>query len=284
MSATAPGIAVGVVAAVACLEGHHPALDGGLAVGEADDVDLGLDLLEAHEQLLAPLLELADVGGVGLGRADRRPLGALEPAGRLLEGERARPRSTAVGRALARASSRSPARATAHSSAPTRASSSPASKPSWSSWALELAGGVLLPRLGHLELALDAGGPAALDGGRHPGVDGGRVGEVVGGEAVRRARLGERRPGGGDGGLGPLGEVGAELLDLVGGAAEVAQRGVVRLHLGLEGLGLVHVDLGTDQLHPGHARRCGARWRRPRRCRARSGSTVASTRRRWKPR
>ena len=34
--------------------------------------------------------------------------------------------------------------------------------------------------------------------------------------------------GGGDGRLGALGEVGAELLDLVGRAAEVAQRGVVR--------------------------------------------------------
>ena len=56
------------MAAVAGLEGRHPALDGGLAVGEAHDVDLGLDLVEAHEQLLAALLELADVGRVGLGR------------------------------------------------------------------------------------------------------------------------------------------------------------------------------------------------------------------------
>ena len=78
--------------------------------------------------------------------------------------------------------------------------------------------------------------------------------EVVGGEAVGRAGLGQGRAGGGDGRLGPLGQLGAELLDLVGRAAEVAQRGVVLLDLRLERLGVVDVDLGTDQLDPGEGR------------------------------
>ena len=61
--------------------------------------------------------------------------------------------------------------------------------------------GFSLAGLGHLQVALHAGGPSAEDGRCHAGVEGGGLGEVIGGEPVGGAGLGEGRAGGGDGRL-----------------------------------------------------------------------------------
>ena len=259
MSATAPGSPVGVVTAVLGLEGHDAALDGGLPVGEAHDVDLGAAPRPARPDLLPPLLELLESGGSASAAVTSTTPGAA--AARAASWRR--PSSASIsalgGRWPARPRARRRGRPPTPA-APRRASSSPASKPSCRSWSSSRAAASLLarPRACSSSSWVRAVRPAAIAVGDH-GVDAGAVGQVVLG-AARRARTASasaRRASATAGSAWSARSL-AELLDLVGRAAEVPQGGVVGLHLGSSSLAWrTSTSAPTSSTHARGA--CGAR-------------------------